>query len=143
MRRRAVQAAAVLATLVVLAAGAFSFPVLFTEYQDDSADWSAAVTAIEVDAAAGVQVGVERIGGKKGVADARWQTDSVLGRAEVTATESGRLTARCHTPTPLSRCTIWLTVRAPATTRVVIVQRPGATIAGTDPRVPVEVRQAS
>ncbi|MFT4297140.1 MAG: hypothetical protein QM582_17190 [Micropruina sp.] len=145
MRRLAVRAAAALATVAVLAAGAFWFREVFTEYRSDSANWSASVTTIEVDAAAGVQVAVERIdgGGDQSASDVQWQTHSILGRAEVTDTESGRLSARCHTPTPLSRCAIWLTVRTTTPrTRVVIVQHPGATIADTDRRVPVEIRQA-
>lgn len=145
MRRGAVRAAAALATLAVFVAGAFWFRELFVEPLGDFANWPRSVSTIEVDAADGVRVDVEQLDDRAedSAADAQWRTDSVLGRAEVAATESGRVIARCHTPTLLSRCTIWLTVRATArAARVVIVQRPGAVVVAVDPRVEVEVRQA-
>lgn len=141
MRNLAIRLAAALATAVVLASGAFWFRELFVEYDDGFHDWASATT-IEVDAADGVRVGVER--GRPGdgvVADLQWHSRSALGRAEVD-TIDGVVNARCPTPTPVSRCAVWLTIRtADPRVRVVITQRPGATVDGLDPRVDVEVRR--
>ncbi len=141
MRRLTMWLAAVVATAMVLGGGAFWFRELLVENRSDSVDWSKPTT-VEVDAAAGVQVSVER--GRPGdgvVADLQWWSRSTFGGPDV-ITESGLVTARCRTPTPLSRCTIWLTVRtADPDLRVVITQRPGATIGGIDRRLNVEARQ--
>lgn len=141
MRRPAIRLAAVAATVMVLGGGVFWFGELLVENRSDSVDWSKPTT-IEVDAAGGVQVSVER--GRPGggvVADLQWWSRSTFGRPDV-ITESGLVTARCHTPTPLSRCDIWLTVRtADPDVRVVITQRPGATLGDIDQRLNVELRQ--
>lgn len=142
MRRLGIRLAAVVATAMVLVSGAFWFRELLVENRSDYVDWSKPTT-IEVDADAGVLVSVER--GRPGdgvVADLQWWSRSTFGGPEVIV-ESGLVTARCRTPTPLSRCAIWLTVRtADPAVRVVVIQRPGATLGGIDQRLNVEVRPA-
>jgi len=139
MRAWGVRLAAAFATLVVLGAGVFNQRELLVEYTDGMYSMTPMVERIQIEAGPGVRVNVE--GGGQ-FAEVKWRTRSFLGRASVAHPEDLTVTARCDPgPTPVSRCTIWVSVYvASPDTQVVILREPGA-IVSTDPAgVNAEVR---
>lgn len=161
MNPRLVKAAAVVSVLVLLIAGVWNQRHLFVERVDrgfifahasegTGTGWTEGYPpsadgprvrpgAIEVDAGDGVRVRVQR--GE--VLFIGVEARATLAKAEAYATPAG-VAAHCENPTPLSRCAIWINVTVPRTTPaqgmpVIVTQRPGAEVTGTDPDATVEV----
>ncbi|MFT3875914.1 MAG: hypothetical protein QM708_05775 [Propioniciclava sp.] len=157
MRARAVKAAAAVSVLVLLVAGVWNQRHLFVEqvyrsftlrmvdgtettWVEGSGGWFPdppylIPPVVEVDAGDGVRVRVERGSAPYIQVEGR----ATLARVLAGGTPTG-VVARCETPTPLSRCAIWVNVMVPdGGTRVTILQRAGADVTDLDPRVPVDV----
>lgn len=150
MGPRAIRVLAALSTVLVLAGGVLANRDALLEQDSSSASWvepardpgltgeAAAQPAVPqprrivVEAGDGVRVHVE---GQTGMAGITWSTRAWFAHAEVLPTPDG-VVAHCQTPTPLSRCAIWVSVTtATAEDTVHILQAPGAIIGDLPPNI--------
>ena len=125
MRALGLRGAAWLATVLVLALGAFQLRDLLVETEDGTYSWDPAIGTLSIDAGEPAVTSHSRV---------------LLGRATVSESEPGRLVVRCEAPTPISRCAVWLSVFAGAPgVSLEVIQRPGAIVTGdtTDSRVTI------
>ena len=137
MRALGLRGAAWLATVLVLALGAFQLRDLLVETEDGTYSWDPAVGTLSIDAGDGVRIALDLTGGE---AAATWHSRVLLARATVSESGTGRLVVRCEAPTPISRCAVWLSVFAGAPgVSLEVIQRPGAIVTGdtTDSRVTI------
>lgn len=136
MRTAAVRAMAAAATMAVLAGGAVWNRDLFV--QIGASGFEPTVTdRLVVDAGPGVRVRVEGVTGRLGI---DIQTRATFARSSVEEYRPGLVVARCETPTPLSRCVVWISVTLPTSATVVEVRKhPGATVGGPAPSANVIV----
>lgn len=107
MDARIVRALAALSVLLVVAFGVLWNREAFLEQNEGGTLLGETSGVVRVDAGLGVRVHVE---GQTGLAGVVWRTRAWFAHAEVTRVGPGHVTAICQSPTPFSRCAIWVSV---------------------------------
>ena len=138
MDARVIRVLAAVSVLMVMAFGVLWNRDAFLEQDAGGSFLGPEGGVARVEAGLGVRVHVV---GQTGVSGAQWQSRAWFAHADVTVDGQGHITARCQTPTPISRCAIWLSVSsATPADRIEIVLSQHAFVTGAvdAPNVAIE-----
>lgn len=139
MDARIVRALAALSVLLVVAFGVLWNREAFLEQNEAGTFLGETSGVVRVDAGLGVRVHVE---GQTGQAGVVWRTRAWFAHAEVTYIEPGHIRAICQSPTPFSRCAIWVSATtASPEDRIEVVLHQDAWVDGATEAPNVAIQQ--